>query len=270
MRGISLCRVHAITAALCRKSFCLATRLSVICAACSTSLARYMQHSKFAMSCVCRQRVMTTGRFHRLDALCLLCICMKALAYVATAATPSSNVTSAQNISPSDIASMIAPAPSPGSALPSCEIGVLTNLGWQQAFNQAGYAINAELPSNCSLSTWQSLSCLQHLTNLTLIGSLPDLPDSWGANDSFPALQALNVSTASLAGPLPSSWAQGTAFAALLTMNLSMTQLSGTLPTTWSQSSAFPSLTEIYLHQTNIRGLSSGHPMLPKACFSVA
>lgn len=258
MRGISLCRVHAITAALRRKSFCLATRLSVICAACSTSLARYTQHSKFVMSCVCRQRVMTAGRFCRLSTLFLLCVCMKELAYVTTAATPSSNVTSAQNIIPSDIASMIAPAPSPGSALPNCETGVLATLGWQQAYNQAGYSINAQLPSNCSLSTWQSLSCLQHSNNLTLTGCLPDLPDSWGANGSFPALQAINFSTANLAGPLPSSWAQGTAFAALLTMNLSMTQLSGTLSATWSQSNAFPTLTEIYLHQTNIRGLSSG------------
>jgi len=92
--------------------------------------------------------------------------------------------------------SQLAAAPSPSASIPDCEHKVLQLLGWQQAYNPSGYSINAELPSNCSLQTWQSLNCLKSLTNLTLTGSLFNLPDAWATNGSFPALHAVNFSTA--------------------------------------------------------------------------
>jgi len=100
-----------------------------------------------------------------------------------------------------------ASAPSASYFLPDCELEVLSLLGWQQAYDPKGYTISANWPSNCSLNTWQSLGCLKLLTNLTLTGSLPNLPDSWAANGAFVALRALNLSSTTLTGSLPSSWA---------------------------------------------------------------
>lgn len=153
----------------------------------------------------------------------------------------------------------LAPVPSPSTPpfyphMPDCELRTLSMLGWQQAFNASGYSITAELPANCSSDTWQSLNCLSFMTKLTLTGSLPDLPDSWAVNGSFPALQAMNFSTSSLAGSLPSSWANPTAFPRLSLLNFSSTQLSGTLPTSWGQAGVFAALTELHLAQVNITG----------------
>ncbi len=130
-------------------------------------------------------------------------------------------------------------------------------MGWQQAYNPAGYNVDAVLPLNCSAETWQALGCLKSLVNLTLTGQLPDLPDSWAGNGSFPALQTLNFSSSSVAGSLPSIWALDTAFPELTVLNLSSTQLSGTLPTEWGQSNAFPKLAELDLGFVNITGLQS-------------
>ncbi len=156
---------------------------------------------------------------------------------------------------PAPASASTAEPPSTQAAASSYELQVLSQLGWQSYYDPSGYSVVTELPSNITSNTWHSLGCLQSLTNLTLTGSLPDLPDSWAANGSFPALQVMNFSLASLAGSLPSIWAQDTAFPQLQTMNLSMTQLSGTLPTAWRQRGAFPSLLALYLHQTNITGL---------------
>ena len=160
-------------------------------------------------------------------------------------ATPPTAVTPA-------LASALSPASGPLAS--DCEHDTLRLLGWQQAFSPYGYIINAQLPSNCSLATWQALGCLKTLTNLTLTGSLPDLPDAWGTNYSFPALQAMNFSSASLAGTLPSSWGLDTAFPQLQTMDFSMTQLSGQLPSTRGQKSAFQQLQVLHLNQVNIAG----------------
>ncbi len=121
-------------------------------------------------------------------------------------------------------------AQSPSSG--SCELQVLQLLGWQQAYNASGYFIETELPSNCSVSTWGALGCLQSLVSLTLTGKMPDLPDSWAVNGSFPALQVMNLSGPPgnpLAGSLPSSWAAPVAFPELQILNLSDSQVSGTL-----------------------------------------
>ena len=144
----------------------------------------------------------------------------------------------------------------PNASAGDCELSTLQKLGWQQAYNPSGYSIDTKLPSNCSLDTWQSLGCLQSLTNLTLTGSLPGLPNSWAENGSFSALQILNFSLSGLTGSLPDSWAQSSAFPALQTMNFSVTSLTGTLPTSWAENSAFPNLTALYLQQTNITGHS--------------
>ncbi len=160
-------------------------------------------------------------------------------------ATPPTAVTPA-------LASALSPASGPLAS--DCEHDTLNLLGWQQAYNPHGYTINSQLPSNCSLATWQALGCLKTLTNLTLTGSLPDLPDAWSANDSFPALQAMNFSTASLAGTLPSSWALDMAFPQLETIDFSMTQLSGQLPATWGQRGAFQQLQVLHLSQVSIAG----------------
>ena len=152
---------------------------------------------------------------------------------------------------------MTAPAAAPSTSSPvqTCELEVLTLLGWQYAYNPAGYSIEAMLPTNCSSQAWQSLGCLEHLTNLTLTGSLPDLPGSWAANGSFPALQAMNFSNTDLVGTLPEVWAQSTAFPQLQLLNFSATGLSGTLPAAWGQAGAFAHLLELHVADTNTSGI---------------
>ncbi len=146
-------------------------------------------------------------------------------------------------------------APAESASEPDCEHKVLQLLGWQQAYDPTGYSINAELPPNCSLQTWQSLGCLKSLTNLTLTGSLFNLPDAWATNGSFLTLQAVNLSTAQLGGPLPDTWGQGAASPQLRLLNLSTTELSGTLPAAWAQTGAFSQLVELHLDATNISGI---------------
>ena len=141
-----------------------------------------------------------------------------------------------------------------GPELSSCEVGVLTRLGWEQAYNPAGYSVQAELPSNCSLGTWRSLGCLASLTSLTLYGSLPDWPDSWAATGSFPALRALYLVDAELAGSLPDSWAEPSGFPVLQVLNLTGTQLAGCLPASWGRPGAFGKLTELYVQDAPITG----------------
>ena len=185
----------------------------------------------------------------------LLSACKQQAACQATAAAPTNSVPSQEAEDLPSLAVMSPTAEPPASN--SCELHVLELLGWQQAFNASGYVIDAELPSNCSASTWQALGCLQSVVSLTLTGTLPSLPDAWAANESFPYLQVLNFSgpAASLAGQLPSSWADSTAFPNLQILDLSTTQLSGTLPATWGQMGAMPALSELYLAGTNITGI---------------
>lgn len=142
-------------------------------------------------------------------------------------------------------ASALAPLP----AMPACEQNVLNALGWQQAYNPRGYSINAELSTKVSLDAWESLGCLTSLTNLTLGGTMPSLPDSWAANGSFPALRSMNFSSANLVGSLPASWGKPGAFPELLNMNFSSTQLFGRLPGAWGNPQAFSKLQELHLQQ---------------------
>ncbi len=144
------------------------------------------------------------------------------------------------------------PAPESVLVLKDCEQDVLGLLGWQQMYDPAGYTIQAVLPLNCSTETWQAMGCLKSLVNLTLTGHLPDLPDSWAGNGSFPVLQTMNFSSSSVAGSLPSIWAVDTAFPKLRVLNLSSTQLFGTLPTEWGQSHAFPKLVKLDLGGVNV------------------
>lgn len=136
----------------------------------------------------------------------------------------------------------------------SCELEVLNTLGWLKEYNPSGYSINTQLPANLTAESWQSLGCLQSLTNLTLTGSMPNLPDAWGNSNSFPRLQSLTLAASGLAGSLPVSWHQPTAFSNLRTLNLSFTQLSGTLPASWAQPHAFPALLELDLSATALHG----------------
>lgn len=149
------------------------------------------------------------------------------------------------------------PQPDPADATVSCELRLLDVLGWQQAYNPSGYSISTKLPSNLSAESWQSLGCLQALTNLTLTGSMPNLPDAWGNSSSFPRLQSMTLATSSLAGSLPVSWDQPSAFPNLKTLNLSFTQLSGTLPASWAQPNAFPALLELDISATALNGTVS-------------
>ena len=134
------------------------------------------------------------------------------------------------------------------------ELDLLNTLGWQHMYDPSGYSIDASLPSNCSLATWASLGSLHKVTNLTLNGNLPDLPDSWASNGSFPSLLAMNFSVTDLGGSLPSSWSSSSAFPHLSTLSFNATQLSGTLPEAWGQPGSFPKLTELYLDHTDITG----------------
>lgn len=81
-----------------------------------------------------------------------------------------------------------------------CELDVLDTLGWQHAYNPAGYAISTELPANCTAEIWQSLGCLASLTDLALTGNLLALPDSWATIDAFPSLSILTLSSTTLTG----------------------------------------------------------------------
>ena len=152
-----------------------------------------------------------------------------------------------QTVSPSS-------QPDPSAAEPSCEQHLLGLLGWQSAYDPAGYVISTDLPGNLTADSWSSLGCLRSLTHLTLTGSIPDLPDAWATNGSFPVLQSLNFAASNIAGSLPDSWGQLNAFQKLQALNLSFTHLSGTLPATWAQPEAFPALTELDLSATSING----------------
>ena len=192
-----------------------------------------MEQSQSSECCVCRvEDFVMTASARRLPAAHILL--SVSLCSIACCAFPSTSNSTQRAAAPTAVTSALAPALSPASGplASDCEHNTLKLLGWQQAYSPQGYTINTQLPSNCSIATWQALGCLKTLTNLTLTGSLPDLPDAWGANDSFPALQAMNFSSASLAGTLPSSWGLDMAFPQLQTMDFSMTQLSGQLPST--------------------------------------
>ena len=134
------------------------------------------------------------------------------------------------------------------------ELDVLTSLGWQKAYHKGGYALNTRLPPNCSLATWQSLSCLSTVVNLTLTGSLPQLPDQWGLNGSFSSLYFLVVTDAHLTGSLPASWSNPAAFPQLQGLNFSSTQLSGSLPTEWAKADAFHNLAQLHIDAAKITG----------------
>jgi hypothetical protein len=210
-----------------------------------------------AECCVCRVEAMNTSA-RRLPAVqVLLYVSFYSIACCATASSPStSNSSQSPNAPPSASTPALASALSPasGPVAQDCELNTLRLLGWQQAYSPQGYTINTQLPSNCSSATWQALGCLTNLTSLTLTSHLPNLPDAWAANDSFPSLQAMKFSSASLAGTLPSSWAQDMAFPQLQTMDFSMTQLSGSLPAAWGQSGAFQQLNVLHLNHINIAG----------------
>ena len=142
----------------------------------------------------------------------------------------------------------------PSAAESSCERHLLELLGWQYAYDPAGYSVSTDLPTNLTADSWKSLGCLKSLTHLTLRGSIPDLPDAWATNGSFPALQSLNFAGSDLAGTLPDSWSQPNAFQKLQAVNVSFSHLSGTLPATWAQPDAFPALAELDLSTTAIHG----------------
>lgn len=98
-----------------------------------------------------------------------------------------------------------------------------------------------------------------------MTGSLPDLPDSWADNGSFPALQIINFTgpAGNIAGSLPSSWAAPTAFPELQVLNLSTTQLSGTLPPEWGQPGALSALSELHLAGAYLTGHMHPAPPVP-------
>ena len=86
---------------------------------------------------------------------------------------------------------------------------------------------------------WQSLGCLQAVTELQLTGSMPQLPDAWASKGSFPLLESLMISSLGLTGTLPSSWGQIGAFPSLQTLLLTNTSLAGTLPASWASEGSF-------------------------------
>ena len=127
--------------------------------------------------------------------------------------SPQSSESTHGRLPPTSSASNLpATGPQLANSSTECELQVLNQLGWQQAYKPDGYSINASLPINCSLYIWESLGCLTSLTNLTLIGSLPNLPESWGTQNSFSSLRALDLSMAQLSGTLPTSWGSPSAF----------------------------------------------------------
>ena len=118
---------------------------------------------------------------------------------IACCAFPSTRNSTLKATAPSTVAPALTPALSPASGplAADCEHNTLRLLGWQQAYSPRGYTINTQLCSSCSTATWQALGCLKTLTNLTLTGSLPDLPDARGA---LQQLKALHLSQVNIAG----------------------------------------------------------------------
>ena len=157
----------------------------------------------------------------------LLCTFLTSAACEALIAGPSE--APAKSSQPSSRALPAAPSDVP--QMLSCEMRVLSTLGRQQAYSSNGYSVDALLPANCTTDIWQSLGCLQSLTNLTLRGNLShlQLPGSWAAAGGFPALVSLNLSATALAGSLPSSWAGPHAFSQLRVLSLVSTQVTGDL-----------------------------------------
>ena len=140
---------------------------------------------------------------------------MAGLSFLARALSAAYENTSltAYNTTMSNSADAPASAPAvPLGAPPDCELSILARLGQNQGYNVSGYTINAELPTNFTSDTRQSLGCLCSLTSITLNGSLPDLPNSWADNGNFKMLQVMNFSDSGVAGTLPASWTTPTAF----------------------------------------------------------
>ena len=93
----------------------------------------------------------------------LLLLAQSVLAQSATPLAVASSSTTAAGNQSMAAAESTAPVSPPVVAEGSCELDVLTALGWQQAYNPGGYSIQAELPINCTLDTWQSLGCVYSL-----------------------------------------------------------------------------------------------------------
>ncbi|KAL0021573.1 hypothetical protein WJX77_010512 [Trebouxia sp. C0004] len=123
-----------------------------------------------------------------------------------------------------------------------------------------------------------ALGYLKTLTNLTLRGILPDLPDAWGVNDSFPALQAINAAVRpaatnlgpkgriqatpgtsrkqlqTLSGTVPSAWGEAGSFPALSSLQLGGPLLNGTLPAQWGSHGTLAGLIDLELANGNFSG----------------
>ena len=164
---------------------------------------------------------MKLGRQHLFALCCLSSICPHLIACQAAASEGNTSDAVIATASPQE-----APAQQDATAQAS-ELSLLSLLGWQDAFDPDGYSIKAELPANCTSTTWQALGLLHSLVNLTLTSNLPDLPSSWGHDNSFTALQSMTLVSANLTGTLPDSWAERTAFPCLRQLRLAQTNISG-------------------------------------------
>lgn len=147
----------------------------------------------------------------------------------------------------------------------TCEQSALSQLGIKSWVNgSTGYTLNITWgPQHDTL--WPSLGCLQAVTGLQLSGSMPQLPDAWASNGSFPLLQTLSISSLGLSGTLPSSWGQNGAFPSLQTLYLFNTSLAGTLPTAWASEGSFANLMQLNLQYNFITGMRTSlalHAML--------
>ncbi len=85
-----------------------------------------------------------------------------------------------------------------------CENHTLAALNQSAAFDASGYTLSITWQSSFD-PVWQSLSCLNALTSLSITGPLPQLPDSWSTNGSFMALQSLDLASGNLLGMLAAS-----------------------------------------------------------------
>lgn len=85
-----------------------------------------------------------------------------------------------------------------------CENHTLAALNQSAAFNVSGYALSITWQPSFD-PVWQSLTCLNALTSLSITGPLPQLPDSWSTNGSFTALQSLDLAGGDLLGMLAAS-----------------------------------------------------------------
>ena len=134
-----------------------------------------------------------------------------------------------------------------------CENHTLAALNQSAAFDASGYPLNITWQASFD-PVWQSLSCLNALTSLSITGPLPQLPDSWSTNGSFLALQSLDLASGNLFSMLAANCYPHLGPCLTCVINPCQIMCAGTLPAIWGSGGAFPALRYLGLQHSTISG----------------